>query len=96
MNEKIRNLQKEIEEEKSKIARCKHVFEKPFSNPEKIMEQYGYKLVAQGSDVWGEPEGYRPTIVPRWTRRCSICGFEEHTYNQKHITSGLEPDFNNG
>lgn len=93
MNDKIRQLQEQIDVERSRIANCDHNFGKPYSNPETKQEGYGYRMVGHGSDVWGEYEGYRPVEVPRWTRKCSICGHEEHTYKQKPIISGHEPSF---
>ena len=93
MNDNIRKLQDQIRAEENKIRNCKHIFGKPFSNPEIIREPYGFTTVGRGSDVWTEPEGYRDVSRPRWTRVCTECGTEEHTYNQKPITIGSEPDF---
>lgn len=93
MNDKIRDLHRQIAEEKRKISNCKHEFGKPFSNPETKQEGYGYRMVGQGSDVWGEYVGYRPVEVPRWTRVCELCGHEEHTYEQKPNISGYVPRF---
>lgn len=93
MNENIRRLNADIQKEEQTIRDCDHRFLKPFSNPETTREPYGYKLVPQGSDAWGEPEGYRNVIKPRWTRICKLCGHEQHTYTQKPIVSGREPDF---
>ena len=95
MNDKIRDLQKQIETEKTKMSRCNHDFDKPFSNPEDKLEPYGCQTIARGGDVWHEPEGFRHVDVPRWTRKCKLCGFEEHAYSQKPIVSGYEPDFKN-
>lgn len=93
MNDKIRDLQKQIEAEKEKVANCKHDFDLAFFNPETITVPYGSKMEAQGSDVWFAPEGYRNEQRNRWTRRCKICGFEQHTYKQKPIVVGQEPSF---
>jgi len=93
MNDKVRQLQKEIEVEKRRIANCKHNFCKAYYNPDTKMEPYGFKQVAHGSDVWTEAEGYREVTVDRWTRKCEKCGFEEHTNKQKPIIKGYEPDF---
>jgi hypothetical protein len=93
MNDNIKRLQKQIESEKRKIANCKHDFDKSFYNSETVREPYGYKMVAQGSDVWGEPQGYHDVKKDRWTRKCKVCGFEQHTYSQKPIVSGYEPSF---
>jgi len=93
MNDKIKQLQKEIEVEQEKMRKCKHTFGEPYYNPEKEMKGYGYKMVAQGSDVYGEFEGYIEVNVPRWTRKCTECKFEQHTKEQKPIIKGFEPDF---
>jgi len=95
MNDKIRDLQKQIEDEKQKISRCKHDFDKAFSNPEDIIVPYGSRMVKHGSDIWYESEGFKHVDKPRWTRKCKLCGFEEHAYSQKPIVSGYEPDFKN-
>ena len=57
------------------------------------MEGYGYKMIQQGSDVWGDFQGYHEVEKPRWTRKCTECGFEQHTTEQKPIIKGFEPDF---
>lgn len=94
MNEKILRLKEEIQKEEQRIRDCQHQYGKPSSNPETVREGYGNKLIKRGSDVWGEFEGYRDVVKPRWTRICGLCGHEQHTYNQKPIVSGQEPDFN--
>lgn len=93
MNDKIKDLQRQIEEERRKIANCKHDFNKSFYNPETVKEVSSYKMVAQGSDVWSEPDSYKETQKPRWTRKCKHCGLEQHTYKQSPIISGFEPSF---
>lgn len=93
MNDRIKQLQSLIEEEKKKIANCHHIFGKAFSNPEIVKEGYGIKNVGQGSDIWLDFEGYRDVSKPRWTRICTQCGKEEHTYTMKPIITGSEPNF---
>ena len=93
MNDKIKDLQRQIEAEKNKMNNCSHEWGEGKSNPETKREPYGHRMVTQGSDVWGEPEGYRDVTVPRWTRVCALCGKEEHTYKQKPIVKGYEADF---
>ncbi len=92
-NERIKQLQSEIESEKRKIQNCKHAFNKAYYNPEIVSEPYGYEMKPQGSDVYYEPTGYRDVKKDRWTRKCTICGNEEHTNKQKPITTGYEPSF---
>lgn len=93
MNEKIRELQQQIENEKQKIGDCGHEFVDAFSNPETVKEPYGSKLVEMGSDSYFEPEGYLDKEIPRWTRICTECGHEQHTYKKKPVVVGHEPDF---
>ena len=93
MNDKIKMLQDQIEAEKKKIANCKHEFDKSFYNPETVKEPYGSEMVTQGSDVWYEPTGYHNVKKDRWTRKCKLCGYEQHTDKQKPIITGYEPSF---
>ena len=93
MNYNIRRLQEQIEAEKRKISNCNHDFDKPYYNAETVKEAYDYKMVANGSDIWYEPQGYHDVKKDRWTRKCKICGFEQHTYTLKPIITGHEPSF---
>ena len=93
MNDKIKNLKRLIQLEEELIASCKHIFGDAYSDPETIREPYGYETVAQGSDVWSEPTGYRDVIKQRWARKCIKCGHVEYTYKQKPIITGYEPEF---
>jgi len=93
MNDKIKELQKQIEAEQRKIANCKHEWGEVFSNPEIVKEGYGSVQDGAGSDPHWSYEGYRDVEKPRWTRKCNLCGTEEHTCKQKPIIKGLEPDF---
>jgi hypothetical protein len=91
--QKIKELLERIRAEQSKIDACKHVFEKPFSNPETVREPSGFKLETHGSDSWSVPDGYHDVQKPRWTRVCTLCGKEEHTHTQKIVSTLKEPDF---
>jgi len=93
MNDNIKRLQKQIEEEERKISNCKHDFDKPFYNAETVKEGYGSVQDGAGSDPHWSYAGFRDVKKDRWTRKCKICGFEQHTYNQKPIISGHEPSF---
>lgn len=94
MNDAIKKLQEQIEAEKRKIANCRHDFDKPFYNPETVKEGYGSVQVGKGSDPWWDFAGYRDVQKDRWTRKCKVCGLEQHTNSQKPIISGTEPAFN--
>lgn len=92
MNDKIRELQRKIEQEERRIKNCKHDFEEPFFNPEKTKEPY-FKTVARGSDIGSEIDGYRDVTKDRWTRECNICGYRQHTYKLEPIIKGQRPSF---
>jgi hypothetical protein len=94
MNDKIRQLQDEIEREKRKISNCRHNFGEAFFNPETVREPYGFRVTGRGSDMWSEPEGYNDVKKDRWTRVCKTCGKEEHTNKQKPVITNYKPDFN--
>ena len=93
MNDKIKELQAQIEAEKNKIANCKHEFGKPFTENYTVKEGYGSKMIVQGSDIWYEHEGYRDVTKTRYGRKCINCGFTEYTEKTKPVISNYEPDF---
>lgn len=95
MNEKIRKLQEQIEEERKKINNCKHDFGDSFYDPEEVMEGYGSVQDGAGSDPHWSYAGYHKVAKARWTRVCKKCGFEQHTYKQAPIIEikGYGPDF---
>lgn len=93
MNDNIKRLQQEIEAEKRKIANCKHDFGKAFYNPETVLEGYGSVQDGAGSDPHWSYAGYNEVQKPRWSQKCILCGFEEHTYKLKPIIIGHEPSF---
>ncbi len=93
MNDKIRDLQKQIKDEEQRIKDCNHEFQEAFYNPETVKEGYGSKNIGKGSDPYFVPEGYRDVEKPRWTRICQRCGHNQHAYTKKPIVSGHEPDF---
>jgi len=93
MNEKIRQLEADIEKERKKISNCNHIFGKSFYNPEKYMKGYGSVQDGAGSDPHWSYAGYTEAEKPRWTRICSECGYEQHAYEQQPIITGYEPSF---
>jgi hypothetical protein len=92
-NDKIKQLQAQIEAEKRIMDNCRHDYGEAFYDPYTKSEAYGYRTVAQGSDIWAEPEGYLDVTVRRWTRKCTKCGHEQHTENQEPIVTGFKPKF---
>lgn len=93
MNEKIERLQKEIEAEQRRIASCTHIFSEAKFDPETVKEPYGYQMVAQGSDVWHEPQGYHDVQKDRWSRKCEACGLVQYTYTKEPVISSYQPKF---
>lgn len=93
MNDNIKRLQEQIEEEKRRISNCKHYFDDAFYNAETVKEGYGSVQDGAGSDPHWSFAGYRDVKKDRWTRICTKCGKEEHTYTKKPIVIGEEPDF---
>ena len=86
-SDRIERLQREIEAEQRKIKSCHHIFGKAEYDPDTKMVAYGSKIVGHGSDIYTEPEGYDEKEVPRWSRKCTICGFKEYTNKQKPVIS---------
>ena len=62
MNQRIMDLQKEIELEKSKIRNCNHLFDVPFSNPEETIRSakaFGFETgIALNPDTGIEEVAY--------------------------------------
>ena len=93
MNDKILQLQKQIRQEEEKIRNCNHVFGDSYFDPEIIMRGYGSVQDGAGSDPHWSYAGYEPVEKSRWSRKCSDCGFVQHTYDQKPIIKSYEPSF---
>jgi hypothetical protein len=94
MNDKIRQLRREIELEEGRIDKCKHSFTEPIYDPESVMEGYGSVQDGAGSDPhWGY-EGYHSVQKDRWSRTCITCGKKEFTNKQEAIiTTKYKPKF---
>lgn len=88
-------LKKEYESKLSALRReqnsCNHEWGEVKYDPEIKREPYGYRMVKQGSDIWGEPEGYRDVEHKRWSRTCKKCGKVEYTKEQ--VATKYEPKF---
>jgi len=84
---KLQRLEEEANNLKSKIKavqdRCHHVWEREVYDPTSQLQGYGHKVIKQGSDIWGEPEGYEKVEVPRWRRTCALCGLNQYTTKRK-------------
>lgn len=92
---KEEQLRKEYEKKLSALKleqdNCDHEWGEVKYDPEIKSEPYGYRMVAHGSDVWGEPEGYHNVEHKRWSRTCKKCGKVEYT--NKQIAVKYEPKF---
>jgi hypothetical protein len=92
-NKEIQSLEQRISDLKSKQQSCRHQWGEPFYNPEPKQEPYGYEFKTQGSDSWYAPSGYHTVYHPRWTRECTLCGFQEHTKNTEPVSTDTKPKF---
>ena len=93
-SEEIKHLQGKISQLQKVIKNCKHNWAKAKYDPETVKEGYGNVMVAHGSDVWSDFEGYRDVDKPRWSRKCNVCGHVEYTYTQEVIKVEKQPKFN--
>lgn len=93
MNDRIKELQREIEAEKHKISNCNHKWGEPYENKYTTREPYGTKMVRMGVDIWYEPTGYHDVNHTRWAIKCKSCGTIKYTDKTKPIIKGFEPDF---
>jgi len=93
MNKKIKDLQREIEEEKIRMAHCNHDFKEAKYDPETISVGYGSVQDGCGPDPHWRYAGYRDEEKPRWSRECKICGKIEYTYTQEPIIKEYKPRF---
>ena len=93
----LTELNKFYNREKDRLERiermCVHDWSSPVDDPYTISEGYGYKSVVQGSDVWGEYEGYHTVTKHRWKRVCNDCGRVEYTDKVGTKTISTGPDF---
>lgn len=93
MNSTIQKLKEQIEKEEFKMRNCSHNWKESFYNPETTKEMSDYEFVGQGSDFWYKPTGWKNITKDRWTRICSKCGKEEHTYQQEAVIKEYKPKF---
>lgn len=88
-------LRKEYEKKLSVLKleqdNCDHEWGEVKYDPEIKSDPYGYRMIAHGSDVWGEPDGYHDVEHKRWSRTCKKCGKVEYT--NKQIAVKYEPKF---
>jgi hypothetical protein len=92
-SDRIKQLQLEIEKERSNIKNCTHSFGTPYYDPETVKEPYGSLQIGRGSDPYWGPEGYRDVKKDRWTRKCITCGYEQHTNVLEPVIIEHKPKF---
>jgi len=93
ISDRIEQLQKELREEERKMSQCKHTFTPPVYDAEIRKVGYGNRFVQLGSDSYTDFDGFEDKEFPRWSRKCSKCGFKEYTSKKIAIVSSYEPDF---
>ena len=91
-SDRIAELNAEIEAEKRKISNCKHEFGETYDDYENKLE-YTYETRFQGSDSYPAISGSYTKTIPRWARKCKLCGLVQHTYTKKTVRVIEEPDF---
>jgi hypothetical protein len=93
---KIKDLEQKLERANAKLKRiqtaCEHDWSEPVYDPI-IHKAYDVPTVKQGSDFW--PGGHVPEQrVPRWHRRCHICGLVQVTdKSEEHVKKTVTPKF---
>jgi len=92
LEQKRKELQTLEKELRQKENNCSHSWGETKYDPEKVNEPYGFKIEAQGSDIWSVPSGYREVEHPRWSRECKKCGKVEYT--KEKAPTKYEPKFN--
>lgn len=92
---RISQLESQIEQVKREQATCQHVWGKPFSNPEKKKEEFCDGSIASTQGIHlNYRRSFRDVEVPRWTRVCTKCELEQHSYEQQNVAvPEMQPKF---
>lgn len=88
LRERLRQLNDEISRAQ---VNCRHDFADPVYDPEEVPDPQYVRLEGHGSDPTPVYDYSRKRLVPRWRRRCKLCGKTEHTDKQKPVQ--MAPDF---
>ncbi len=86
-------LRKEIAASETRMRNCRHEFNEPIFDPEKVSVQddrQGYEV--HGVDRW-PVLSFHEESKRRWSRECKDCGFKEYTYEQEAEISSYKPKF---
>ena len=93
VTDKIKKLQSQIDSFQQEIKKCKHIWGKTKYDPETVKEPVFSHYIPHGSDP--EPVyNYNDKTIPRWSRKCEVCGKTEYTYKEEVISVKKEPKFN--
>ena len=94
LQNRIYELEQQLKNLKVEQGRCAHTFADPFFNPYDSKEEYftGQYDETQGIHHW-PITAWKDVRKNRWTRRCTKCGFEEHTESLKTVKVVQAPDF---
>ena len=88
--ETIEDLERNIKELKRQQAICKHSFGEPYSDPEtKRVEYHTGGYTTQGTHI-NYNTTYREVKVPRFARKCKLCGKIQHTYEMVNIAKAVK------
>lgn len=93
MNDKIKELQRQIEQENKKIASCRHEFGDSYYDPDYKMVPYGGHYEGHGSDPTWVPDGYEKKEFPQWSRKCNKCGLIQSTTEREAVVTSYKPKF---
>lgn len=93
LQNQIKELEQKLEELKKQQRCCLHIFGTPFFNPYDSKEEYlTGQYETQGIHHW-PITAWKDVKKDRWTRKCTKCGFEEHTESLKTVKVVQAPDF---
>lgn len=95
MNDKIKDLQWQIEREQHRISNCSHEFGDTYSDPiiKSVPSTSGH-YEGHGSDPYWVPDGYDKKEVAQWSRKCIKCGLIQSTTVREPVVTSYKPKFN--
>lgn len=95
LQDEIKELERKLMELKRQMQLCNHRFDMPRQNTYISKEEYHTGRYEQNVGIHMWPiMAYRDVTKVRWTRKCTLCGLEQHTEKQKAVSPPqLAPDF---
>jgi hypothetical protein len=89
LQNRINELEQQLKNLKTGQRNCGHVFGEPYDSKEEYLTgQYE----THGIHHW-PITAWKDVRKNRWTRRCTKCGFDEHTEILKTVKVEQAPDF---